>query len=599
MKSLTTWWKLRQAQATDPLERARAIRKLSTQTDSDSRSAMMEALSDTEAFVRAAAATALGESGRRDAVAPLTALLLDEKEHIVIEAATEALNAIDADMAIRQLLPGLDDPDPVSRQNAASALRMIGWEKLSVGEKVRVSVVQNNWEEVVTLGATAVEPLVRAFRSASQHTMRETAEALGMIEAPEAAAALVKLLVDPKVQRNAREIASWALRKFKGSALPQDVAAWVAVTDGDWTAAQACGVFAIEPLRYALLDDRRETAREAVLTIRKIGGPRAVEALAAALLDAQQDVSVREAAAISLGDLETEQAVPPLVAALNDESWMVRAQAAQSLRRLRWIPTDQTQQILCAVALEEWDSITSKGEAAIPALVGALKYQSVGVHAAKALVQIGDPGVEALLETLRSTDQPMSVREVIAQTLVEVGDARAIEPIRGLLDDPDIVVRQMAVWTLERFGWTPMTDRERALVAVANERWDELPAMGPIAVDVLLSLARQELAPRETVDALGEVAATSIQRLSPEQLHRLADLPDLRMRNSNIFVTREALKLGATPGAGADMAGRDQMLTPAQPDENGTRGISAESFVSCAAVRQLAKVELKRRGLVA
>jgi HEAT repeat protein len=597
MKSLTTWWKLRQAQATDPLERARAIRKLANQADSDSRAAMMDALADAEPFVRAAASTALGENGRRDAIAPLTAMLFEEREHIVIEAIMEALNAIDTEMAIRQLLPGLDNADPITRQNTATALRTIGWENLSVGEKVRVSVVQGQWEEVIALGSAAVEPLVRAFRGGSQHVMRETGEALGMIEAPEAAAALVKLLVDPKLPRIGREIASWSLRKFKCSALPGDVAAWMAVTDGDWGAAENCGELAVDPLKYALYDDRREFAREAALTIRKIGGTRAVLALAAALADAQQDVSVREVAAISLGDLKFEESIPPLVTALSDESWTVREQAASSLRRLNWAPENDVESVRCALALQEWERVATQGEDAIPALVDALRYQSIGADAAKALMQIGDAGVTALLDALKSAEQPMSVREVIAHTLVEVGDKRAIEPIISMLDDPDVVVRQMAVWTLERFGWTPMSDRELALVAVAHEKWDELPALGPPAVDALLSLARQELAPRETVDALGDVAAASIHRLSNEQLRKLAELPDLRMRNSNIFVTREAMKLNDKPGIGiTDMAGRKQMLMPAQPQERDTT-VSAESFVSCAAVRQIAKVELSRRGV--
>jgi len=598
MKSLTTWWTLRQTQATDPIERARAIRKLAHCTDDDSRTAMLDALSDGEVFVRAAAAAALGESGRREAVAPLVAALLEEKEHLAIEALIEALRSIDVDMAVRQLLPALNEADIIARSNAATALHLIGWEELSVSEKVRVAVVRSDWEEVIALGVAAVAPLVRAFHGGSPAVMREAAEALGMMEAPEASGALVKLLVDPKLPRAGREIASWALRKFRSHALPLDVGAWVAVTDGDWEQAESFGKTAVEPLKYALFDDRREAARMAALTLKKIGGKEAVEALSTVLKDIQQDVAVREIAANLLGDLNEAEALPALVGALNDESWTVREEAAHALRRLHWTPEDDTQQILCAIALQEWPMIQSKGEGAIPALLDALRYQSVGSLVAKALLQIGDVGINALLSALKSAAQPMSVREVIAQTLAEAGDARAIEPVQTMLNDPDMVVRQMAVWTLERFGWTPGNDQERALVAIAHEQWDALPPLGAAAADVLLALARQELAPRETVDALGEVTAACAQHMSIEQLHQLAALPDLRQRNSNVFITREACKLPMKPSGGTDMVGRTAVVTPAHASEGGTE-ISREAFVSCSAIRQLARVELTRRGMTA
>ena len=85
---------------------------------------------------------------------------------------------------------------------------------------------------------------------------------------------------------------------------------------------------AFEPLIAALKDEKYSVRRNAADALVSIGPP-AVEPLIAALKD--KDSSVRSGAAGALGKIKDARAVEPLIAALKDENSNVRSDAADAL----------------------------------------------------------------------------------------------------------------------------------------------------------------------------------------------------------------------------------------------------------------------------
>jgi HEAT repeat protein len=285
------------------------------------------------------------------------------------------------------------------------------------------------------------------------------------------------------------------------------------------------------------------------------------------LNDRALEVSVRETAARSLGSIGDGSAVASLMTTLQDEAWVVREAGAASLEMLGWTPTGDTERAQDAVAKKDWEALVPLGEAAIEPLVDALKYGAVGLAAAQAMLKLGELGLDCLLNLLTDTSQPASVREVAARVLAETGDARAIEPVRAMLDEHDSIIRQVAVWALTRLGWIPANDRERALVAIANEDWDELGPLGSAAVEPLLALAEHSLAPEETARALRCVLTVSASLLSVQDLRAIAALGSVQAQ---------------------------EQIASAKYDG----GIDLEAVAEAKAVRELASAELARRGIM-
>lgn len=565
---LGTWLRSRGLRSHSADVRIRAIQRLTTANDPQASGPLTEALTDPDPGVRAAAATALAQIGTSVAIDPLLSALSDETEYDVLAAQAAALAQLDPRKATQALMGMLDDEGNPLRARMASLLRKILWDRLDNAERARVAIVQGAWEEVADLGAAAMPALETVVRRGTPHTKRAAAEVLGIMVTTEAQALLGRLLSDSQLDTTGRQIAAWALKKFYWQDLSKTQHVWIAILEEDWSGVVDLGDAAIEPLCNLLTTRSRGACRPAAETLAKIGGSRAAEALCRVLADNAQEVSPREIAARALGAIGGESAVPVLAAALDDEAWVVREAAAASLQTLQWTPAGVTERARYAIAGKDWGDLKAFGEAAIEPLIDALKYGTVGLAAGRALLALGQAGLDRLLAVLRDTSRPMSVREVTARVLAEAGDARAIEPVEAMLDEHDSVLRQVAVWTLTRFGWKPSNDRQKALVAIANEDWDELGQLGSAAVEPLLALAEDSLAPQETVKALRRVLELSAPHLSVHDLRAIALLGDLQAQN--YFVSAKYYSGGSDMAAASD----------------------------CKAARELACAELARRGVI-
>ncbi len=565
--NLKTWWRSRNLQSSDASARARAVEKLGEGGNRDVAPVMIEMLGDTAPEVRASASAALGSLGAIEAIEPLAAILFEEKDQGVREAAMAALKTLDAGAAAQALVPGMTHEDMFVRQNAAAALRQVGWDRLSDVEHARVAIVQNAWDEVCAFRDAALEPLCEVVRNGTDHARRTAAEAIGQIGSRCARDILVSLMADVSLESSSREVVGWALGRFFAERLDDVCRVRLAIVEGDWAAAGAFGDVAIEPFHDALQNADVEVRAKAAAALGEMKTSQSVGLLIGTLGDPQQDATVREAAARGMGGVDDESVRQALASALSDPSWAVREAAADSLRNLKWAPTTDQERTVFAIVSRYWDDLVTLGPAAVESLVEALCYRSVSRPAAETLLRIGSDGLDRLLAVLRDPDQTMGVREIVASVLAEAGDPRAIEPIVAMLDQSDIVLRQVAVWTLQQIGWEPADDRQRAQAAIALDEWDELAALGPAAVEPLLMLAAESMAMEETLKALRQILESSTQALTVDQLRTVAALGD-----GQVAERMQAAKYSGDADSVAVAADCDRVRTLAR-GELGRRGL--------------------------
>jgi len=236
----------------------------------------------------------------------------------------------------------------------------------------------------------------------------------------------------------------------------------------------------------------------------------------AALKD--EDWAIREEAAVLLGRLKDPRAVSPLISILRDSDRSVREAAvgaltsigSPSVAALGSCLTDpdlSVQEAASAVLASIADSSVRDK------LLEALRSQNwiVRMHAATALGRIQDPGsISSLVPLLQ--DKVKAVREEASSTLAAIGNS-AIPALVESLAHQDWLVRLHAV---EALGKTTSSDAVAPLLATAfNDtdsavREDAVRALGTIgdsqAVEFLLTAVRKEPGLRTlAVEALGRI----------------------------------------------------------------------------------------------
>ena len=212
---------------------------------------LLDALANSDAPVRKAAAEALGFLGNRAAVGPLLDVILYDDNDSVRRAAANTLNEIFPDGALGHLLDTLTDEDPTARRAAARALGSLG-------------------------NRSALHPLADvALYDGDETVRRAAAEALVKLDRARAAEILIQALADE--DSIVRRAAAQALGSL-GNRSALHPLADVALYDGDETV--------------------RQTAAEALA---KLDRARAAEILIQALADEETDS--RQAASEALEDI--------------------------------------------------------------------------------------------------------------------------------------------------------------------------------------------------------------------------------------------------------------------------------------------------------
>jgi HEAT repeat protein len=441
---------------------------------------------------------------------------LTYKDPDVRQAASAALVELGRS-ALPFLLQALQASDVHLRRAAAPPLAEIG---IPNGEPARQQIIEalcqrlRDPDSQVGLAAAdalgtlrdarAVGPLCATLKNPAAEVRRAAAQALGRIADSWALPALHAATCDP--EESVRHAALQALDEI---GIPRDAAGqiWYAISHENWELVARQGSQAAEALMLALNDPNPATRCHAaevlgqiIVDVRSLGlASRAIRALATATR--HPDISTRLAAIDALGRAAhqgrtttlRELAAGPLEAALEDPDPELRKAAIRILPGAR-IPHAASGLISrlgdpdAGVRLAVVHSLTLLGdEQAVEALVGALNDQDATVRcsAASSLGRIGDRhAVERLIVAL--TGWHRDERAVVHQALVEIGPL-AIEPLLGVLKDPDEEVRRSAAITLEKMGWKPKSEPDAVEYWTARRRWVELIELGAAAVPALLT----------------------------------------------------------------------------------------------------------------
>lgn len=174
------------------------------------------------------------------------------------------------------------------------------------------------------------------------------------------------------------------------------------------------------------------------------------------------------------------------IAALRDEDWAIREEAARLLGHL-------------------------KDPRAVTPLVSLLRDgdRSVREAAVNALRAIGTPAVEALGACL--TEGELAVQEAAAAILASIGDERVLSPLLSALNSRDWIVRMHAAQALGRVRNTETVEALIPLLqdkvkAVREETATALAAIGDAAIPCLVQALKHEdwLVRLHAVESLGK-----------------------------------------------------------------------------------------------
>lgn len=487
----------------DSRVRTEAARTLGQFNDPTATDALIGTLSDQSGDVRVEAAFALGRLKNSRALVPLASLLNDRDPRVSL-AAAESLGRMGDPRATRVLLDSLASADWRVRSRATQVLARVASEgslDQAVGPLAR-ALTDNDpvvryyaAEALAGIGVKSVPSLIDILRANREADRDRAARVLWRIGGP---------AVDPLL----------AVLQERGSTAEMRAAA-----------AHTLGLIgdarATKGLASLLKDDRYFVRHEAAIALGHVGAPvlelllemansstpstreAAIEALGSSsstrALDrviealSDQNANVRAAAVRALGESASERAAAPLMGVLRDETSTFRQQAAASLARL--------------------------GTVAMPSLIRALKDPKPSVRqlVAQSLGEIGSKdAVQSLIELI-TTDQSGARPEAI-EALGKIGDPAAIAPILSVLRSGSVAVRKRAVAALAKFRDPRALDAMTAALADQNEEVRQSAASGLGEIGNEHSIAQLErLADKDTSSDVRAAAAQAIERIRQEK----------------------------------------------------------------------------------
>jgi HEAT repeat protein len=376
--------------------------------------------------------------------------------------------------SVEPLLESLKDEDKRVRQRVASAFYRLHDQRaveplIALLKDIEPDVCGTAADTLGELGdVRAVEPLLALLQS--EKDKQSSAEymavsALGRLGDRRAVEPLLGVLASAR-SSSVRAAAAESLGRLGDKrAFDPLVAALRSPDAPDLRIAAARGLGkagdpdAIEPLIVALDDANYQVVHEAVIAIGNLKDVRAVKPLCDFLNDRNRDGLYRSSVPDALRKLGDRSAIAPLIEATKDPNHFVRLFAANALTGFRWQPSTDLQRAYRAMATEKWGEVVKYGPAA----------------------------VEPLLVALKTIDEPNC--------------------------------RQRAADDLEKLGWKPATETERAYLMVARRDWDDAAKLGPPAVEpLLLALAGGG---RPGAFALNQSARDALHSIGPKAVDPL------------------------------------------------------------------------------
>jgi HEAT repeat protein len=240
------------------------------------------------------------------------------------------------------------------------------------------------------------------------------------------------------------------------------------------------------------------------------------------------NVYIASAVVEILGEMGNEQAVEPLVKMLQYHEYYptyggfgssfgpvdIRKKAAEALDMHEWKAETGELEAIYHIARGDWDACEKLGSSAVEPLIMSLGYDDPwddGEEKSKALIAIGEPAVESLIEALEGRtwrdsatrhNDHVKVWNYIIKTLGKIDDERVVEPLIKLLSDKSIEKK----WTgYDQKGFaTGICSAVRGLGKTRSIR-----AVAPL-IEMLASGSRVSDAAMKALEEIGEVARISL-----------------------------------------------------------------------------------------
>jgi len=414
---------------------------------------LTRALKSTDEEVRREASRSLGLIGDPAAIKPLMESMQDER-WFVRETAALALGHIKDPAVMEVLISALRDQSAGAREAAAKALGEIG-------------------------DPRAIGPLINVFRN-EEYYLKD--DEYYVCEA--ASDALVKFsmrAVEPMIAalKDSRSTARhYIARALDKTGVPEDdqgAQAWYVVMRGHWDEVPKYGAHAIDPLVAALADDDHRIRRTAAETLGKLeelgAGVRAIPALCETLRDRKADV--RRAAAEVLVKFG-QPAVDSLIYSLNDEDPGERQMAAWALGKIGdpWCLgpiCDALHDQDAGVAMAAAEALDILG---VPDEPEVLAWYAVARQDWDGAAALGDEAIDPLCRSLKDVNP--DVRWSAARSLGIIGNPRAADFLRELLDDDVPYVREAAAHAIGKIIVTPPESSAEEEVSEENEDEEDM-----------------------------------------------------------------------------------------------------------------------------
>ncbi|MDY9925565.1 HEAT repeat domain-containing protein [Methanosarcina sp.] len=237
----------------------------------------------------------------------------------------------------------------------------------------------------------AIDTLMMELKNNEKDYIRSSiAVSLGKLEAEEAVPYLIERLRDSKA--SVRSNAALTLGRMGNESAVEpliDVLASGKEAEGR---------------RKDNLNANADVRKSVVLALGGIGGPKATETLTGVLTDDGEMVEVRVAAASALGNIGSPEAVSTLKMVFDNQTMNM------GIRNGALLALGKT-----------------KNQEAAGVFIKKLGDKDFGVSAREALINMGEPAVEPLIENLKTED--LKIKDETALILIEIGDPRAVEPL--------------------------------------------------------------------------------------------------------------------------------------------------------------------------
>lgn len=421
------------------------------------------ALDDPLSSVRREAVAVLGSTSDPRAVDLLVARFNDDDE-AVRSAAVSALTSL---RAIEPLHNALADPRADIRRLAAEALNRLEWQPQTAADKTALAVAHQDWKSAKSLAKKAVDPLIMALGDSDRHIYHDALDVMEQLGTGPAER-LIAWVNDAAAPVMARAAAGGALRQMGVISPVED---------------------ALNALEQSLLGNLQSNGplpqrTAAAAALGRLGAPSSVPPLNS-MLGKETDVDMIKTLALSLGELGDKRSASVLRGKLDINSSKVRRSVAWAMIQIGDPSASSSLSVCINSYAKSWKV---KG------------YKEVA-EARKIL--------DALAKLRGSKDE---ARKEGVKALAEVDGRLIRKPLRALLDHSDPETRRSALQVLRKHGWKPHFPLDHIRVVAATQDWEPVKALGPAAVEPLISFLRsldpeQSCGAAEVLGTLGDTRA--------------------------------------------------------------------------------------------